>query len=272
MDEVDGLSFFFLWGRLFGLHAHQPGDSCAMDSYARNFTNRQRRVVVWVYVPIPKPDRPLLLGIRELKQPHTQSIVIRTKLAGDIFAGMQCIGSVRDVSLGASAPLTIIYGEPKLGNPVFFFGVHCRVGPNIDPLTTQPFRLPTPSSSPIGDKAYFSWASLSRVSTAMVFYDDSTRACKGILLHYKNGGARAVGQCRLQLDPAEEIAHPTQFCFKTDISTLRFNRKLYAVRVKFKQDPLDHSTSEVEGWASHRMEGILKFWFSPESCFVVVDN
>jgi hypothetical protein len=107
----------------------------------------------------------------------------------------------------------------------------------------------------------------------VVFCDENTGACKGILFQYDNGGARAVGQCRLQVDPAEEVAHPMHFCFKIDSSYLRINRTLYAVRVKFKQTPPSGSTiGDGEGWTSHQMRGILKFWFSPASCFVAIED
>jgi hypothetical protein len=54
---------------------------------------------------------------------------------------------------------------------------------------------------------------------------------------------------------------------------LRFNKTLYAVRMKFKQTPPTGSTvGDGEGWTSHQMQGILKFWFSPASCFVAIED
>lgn len=259
---------------MFGLHVHQLGESCAMDSWTRAFSNRRRQSIVWIYVPMSKRDRPLPLGIREGLQSRTQSIVIRTKLVGDVIVGMQCKGAARDCSLGTSAPLTMIYGEPQQGNLVGFFGAYCRVP--VDKGLTKPFSLPNPCGSPIGDEAYFSWAPLSGVSSTLVFCDESNGACRGILLRYRNGGARAVGQCRLQVDPTEGVAHPDQFCFRVDSCPSRFNRLLYIVRVivrvKFKQTPQASRIVEDEGWESRQMEGMIKFWFTPESCFVVVED
>ncbi len=269
MDKIDGITFFFSGGQLFGLYVHQLDESCAMDSYLRAFSNRRRRSIVWIYLPISKRDRVLLLEIREGVHSRNQVIAIKTKLVGDVMVGMQCKAAVRVKSLGASPPLTMIYGEPKQGKPVYLFGAYCRLP--ADQGLTNPSRLPNPSGSPIGDKAYFSWAPLSGVSSTLVFYDERNGACRGILLRYRNGGARAVGQCRLQVDPTEEVAQPVRFCFRVDEYSSRFNRTLYLSRVQFKQTPQANGTvEEDEGWESHQMEGVIKFWFTAESCFVVV--
>lgn len=272
MDEIQGLTFFFSDGSLFGLHVHQRGDSCAMDSYSRAFSNRRRRSIVWIYLPISQPDRALLLGVREQVQPRVQSIVIRTKLVGDVIVGLQCRSAVRDASLGASAPLTMIYGEPKPGNPVCFFGAYCRLPALPAQVLTKGFCLPNPSGSPLSNEAYFSWAPLSSVSSTLVFYDESNGACRGVLLRYENGGARAVGQCRLQVDPTEEVDQPVRLCLQIGSHSSRFDRILYTAHVKFKQDPQAGGTLEDEGWKSYKMQGIMKFWFTPESCFAIVEN
>ncbi|AEO68684.1 uncharacterized protein THITE_2054246, partial [Thermothielavioides terrestris NRRL 8126] len=271
MDEIDGITFFFSLSRLCGLHIHHRGESCALDSCTRAFSNQQRRGVVWIYLPVSKRDSPLLLGVREEVQiTRIQSIVVRTKLVGDVFVGMQCTGAVQDYSLGSSAPLTMIYGEPKQPYPVYFFGAFCRV-PDKGP--TKPFCLPSPHGSPMGaTMAYFSWAPLSDVSSTLVFYDESNGACKGILLHYRNGGARAVGQCRLQVDPTEKVAQPVRVCIRVD-SCSRPNREdLHIARVRFEQTPQGRTTVVDEGWESHQMAGIIKFWFTSESCFIVVED
>lgn len=273
MDEIEGLTFFFSDGRLFGLHVHQLGESCAMGSYTRTFSNRRGRRIVWIYLPISKRDRPLLLGIRERQQSRAQTIVTRTKLTGDVIIGLQCKGAIRDTTLGASAPLTIIYGEPKQGTPVCLFGVYCRVPASTDNGLTNPlFRLPNPYGSPLGDEAYFSWAPLSGVSSTLVFCDESNGTCRGILLRYRNGGARGVGQCCLQVDPTEGVDRPVRFCFRVDSHSSRFNRIIHMAHAKFKSTPQASGTAEDEGWESHQMEGIIKFWFTPESCFVIVED
>lgn len=71
--------------------------------------------------------------------------------------------------------------------------------------------------------------------------------------------------------PDRGSAQPVRFCFRVDSCSSRFNRILYIARVKFKQTPLASGTVEDEGWESYQMEGMIKFWFTPESCFVVVE-
>lgn len=196
--------------------------------------------------------------------------MIRTKLVGDVIVGLQCRNAVRDASLGASAPLTMIYGEPKQDNPVCLFGAYCRLPALTARVLTERFCLPNPSGSPLSDEAYFSWAPLSSVSSTLVFCDESNGACRGVLLRYKNGGARAVGQCRVQVVPTDEVDQPVRLCLHIGSHSSRFDRILHTAHVKFKQTPQPDGTLEDEGWKSYKMEGIMKFWFTPESCFVVV--
>lgn len=212
-----------------------------------------------------------MLGIREGRQLRNQSIVIRTKLVGDVIVGMQCKGAIRDWNFGVSAPLTMIYGEPKQGSSINLFGAYCRIPADEGPANPV-FRLPNPSGSTMDDNAYFSWAPLSGVSSTLVFYDEHNGACKGILFRYRNGGARAVGQCRLQVDPTQGVDQPVRVCFRVDSCSSRFNRTLYLTRVKFEQTPQAGGTAEVEGWESHQMEGMIKFWFTTESGFVAVED
>lgn len=270
MDRIDGVTFFFCTQRLFGLYVHQLGESCAMDFWNRTFSNRPRRSSVWIYMPISKQDRPLLLGVRESRQSRNQCFVIRTKLVGDVVVRPQCLGAVRDANLGTSAPVTMIYGDPQQGRSECFFGAYCRVP--ADQGLTKPFCLPNPSGSPLGNEAYYSCAPLNGVISALVFYDEITGACRGILFCYWNGGKRAVGQCRLQVDPSVRVAQPLYLCFRVDSWTSRYNITSYRTRVRFKQASQATGGVEEEGWETRRMEGIVKFWFTLESCFIVVED
>jgi hypothetical protein len=275
MDKVKGITFFFSKGQLYGVHAHrsvgESGESCAMDTLMR-FNNRLRRFIVWIYLPISECDRTLVLGIRHALQTRDLSILVRTERIGDMIIGLQCGGNdnAKNRCLAVSAPVTMIYGEPKEGRSIRFFGAHCS--PALDQPFPEPFRLPKPGPSPIDKDAYFSWAPLRGVLSALVFHDQSTGFCRGIVFCYDNGGPQAVGQCRLQVDPAERVARPTRLCFRSDSSSRRRpNRKIYTLQVKFKQSsPSDNSGTE--GWESRPMEGLAKFWFTYESSFLVVEN
>ncbi|KAK4041087.1 hypothetical protein C8A01DRAFT_45719 [Parachaetomium inaequale] len=271
MDRVKGITFFFSNGLLFGIHGHRSEESCAADTFTR-LHNFLRRSIVWIYLPISECDRALVLGIREALQTRDLSIFVRTERIGDVIIGLQCGGNddAKNQCLAVSAPVTMIYGEPKEGRAVRFFGAHCRRA--LDQPLLEPFRLAKPGPSPIDKYAYFSCAPLRGVSSTLVFYDQSTGFCRGIVLRYDNGGSRAVGQCRLQVDPAERVARPARLCFRADSSSPRRpNRKIYTVQVKFKQSSPTND-SDIEGWESRPMDGLVKFWFTHESSVLVVES
>ncbi|KAB5572269.1 hypothetical protein GE09DRAFT_1170482 [Coniochaeta sp. 2T2.1] len=271
MDEISGVTFFFSLGQLFGIHIHRSEESCAMDTFARDFPNRLRRTVVWIYLPISRHDRTLVLGIREALPSRDLNVLIRTELIGDVIVGLQSTGGrVKDQCLAASAPLIMIYGEPGEGRPVRFFGAYCR--PSSEQALPRPFRLEKPGPCPIDD-AYFSWAPLRGVSSTIVFYNQSTGFCLGIMFRYQNGGVRAVGQCRLQVDPAEIFVQPVRLCFRATSSCSHRNQMTHKVQVKFEHDaPTDFTQKNFAGWESRPLVGLIKFWFTPESSFLVVEN
>ncbi|KAL2185713.1 hypothetical protein L209DRAFT_756953 [Thermothelomyces heterothallicus CBS 203.75] len=271
MDQIRGITFFFSLGQLFGIHVHRSEGSCAMDTFTRNFPNRLRRTIVWIYLPISQHDRIFVLGIREALQSRDLNVLVRTELIGDIIIGLQSKGDVKDRCLAASAPLTMIYSEPREGRPVRFFGAYCR--PPLDQALPKPFRLEKPGSCPIDDDAYFSWAPLCGVSSTLVFYDQNTGFCRGIVFRYQNGGSRAVGQCRLYVDPAESVDRPVRLCFRTSSCPSRWNRMRYMVQVKFKQGArINRIEKDIEGWESRPMKGLVKYWFTTESSFLVVES
>ncbi len=276
MDDIKGITFFFKFSCLCGIHVHHSEESCAMDTCARDFGDPKQNTLVWIYLPISKRDRVLALGTREAVQTGEQCILVRTSLVGDIAIGKHLKGNVRDHHLGASAPLTMLYGEPMPGGRVSFFGVHCRLSGNSAPLS--PFRLQIPRPCPVlGDDTYFSWAPLSNVSSTVVFTDE-IGDCKGILFRYHNGGARTVGQCRVQFDPAERVLQPTQVCFLNDEHPDSLTGISNYCRVKFwRAHPADAAANFEEGWESRQMKGIIKFWvcataFMEKSSYLEVEN
>ena len=210
MDGIKDITFFFCTAQLFGLHIHPSEESCAMDTFAGTFSFPPNRDLVWIYLPISQHDRALVLGIRA-PRPLGLNVLVRTELMVDIIIGLQHEHHVKDRCLAASAPLTMIYGETTRGYPTHLFGGYCKA-PQDQPLL-KPFRLERPGPCPIDDDAYFSLAPLCGASSTLVFYDQDTGFCRGILFHYEKGGSMAVGQCRLHVDPAEGVVRPVRLCF-----------------------------------------------------------
>ncbi|KAI1502077.1 hypothetical protein F5X99DRAFT_380534 [Biscogniauxia marginata] len=264
VNNIAGITFFFSSGQLFGIHVHHSKESCAISTYQR-FSNRRRRGVVWVYLPITKSDPLLMLGTRKSSQLGF-SILVRTQKVGDIVLGPQNSDSVTDRYLGHCAPITLIYAEPREERPVPFIGAYCKL-PSVSPKRVQ---LPEAVQRPLGENAYFSWALLKGVSSAQVFYDENRKYCKGIIFHYRNGGCRAVGQCRLHVDPTERVFQPQGLCFRIVAGSSRHNRATYTVKINFGDKISDRHG--VEGWCYRPLGGVLNFWFTHDSSFIAIEN
>ena len=145
LDDIKGITSFFMHGGLFGIHVHHSDESCAMDTWTREFGDRERLPMVWIYLPISIRDRAALLGSRCELQTEDRCILVRTKLAGDIIIGRELRGTVQDGCLGAPAPLTMFYGEPKPRQRISCFGAHSRAVWS-DPAPPQAFELHGPGS------------------------------------------------------------------------------------------------------------------------------
>lgn len=265
MVNVRGITFFFSGNRLFGIHSHMSEDEGAISTY-ECFPNRCRRRMAWIYLPIPKKDQLLVLGVRE-QSSMGLNILIRTRLAGDVVIGQHATGGVKDRCLGRSAPITLIYGEPKEGFPVPYFGAYCRL--SADACLPQPFPLGPSSPSPIGDDSYFSWAPLRGISSTFTYHDPNTGFCRGILIQYENGGARTLGQCRLQVDPVENVHQPRMLCFRNETHRSRGQRSVHRTQVSFQHNTHDEQDNE---WKCHSLEGIVQFWFTDDSSFLVAST
>lgn len=271
MDSVKGITFFFSSDELFRIHVHHSEESCAMDTFV-HFHNRRRLTLTWIYLPISQHDRVLVLGIQATVQFRFVSLLVRTELIGDVIIGEQSEGELDDRHWAAFAPLTMLYGEPVEGRPVRFVGGHCRVP--RDGALPKLFPLKGPGPCPIDDSCtFFSWAPLSAVASTLVFYDQNTGFCRGTLFQYQNGGSRAVGQCRLHVDPAESVVQPGQLCFRVNSSLSFRNRTIPTVEVKFRQAARTNPTKkDMDGWESRPMKGLVKFWFTTEASFLVVED
>ncbi|KAF4462660.1 hypothetical protein FALBO_10520 [Fusarium albosuccineum] len=253
VDKITGITFFFLSGRLFGIHIHSTEEPCAMSTYER-FANRLGPRIVWIYLSISKKDRLLVLGVRE-EPKRRLNILARTQKLGNVVLGQHIKGGFKDRCLGKSAPITLIHGEPIEGYPVHFFGAYCALS-SATPLP-DPFRLETPGPDPIGDDSYFSWAPVEGVSSTITFIDQATGFCRGIMFQYYNGGSRAIGQCRLHVDPTESVIQPLMLCFRAE-------------SYRSRSDKMHHGIPQ--GWECQLLRGYVKFWFTSRSSFLAIQN
>lgn len=117
---------------------------------------------------------------------------------------------------------------------------------------------------------YFSCAELDLVHTATVFLSGpGSDLCSGVMFQYKNGGRRAVGQCRPDAEGRKEYTDPSFICVEKTTSVSGSDETTFQSKITFF-GPQD-SHEETDARSCRKMAGsLLYFWFSSESTFVQV--
>jgi hypothetical protein len=116
-----------------------------------------------------------------------------------------------------------------------------------------------------------SYASLENVASVCVYYRPGTGLCRGILFYYDNGGQRAVGQCRLHVDPCETYKRPSSIALLQWSSSLVAGSGGYPrenTRVRFN-GPGRHPGQQ---WAQYAMTGTLECWFTAQTMKLSVEG
>ncbi|KAI1090914.1 hypothetical protein F5B19DRAFT_503459 [Rostrohypoxylon terebratum] len=129
-------------------------------------------------------------------------------------------------------------------------------------LSSRKLRL-----NPFHAQAYFSRAPLVDITSAGVFYDEDNQLCKGIIFRYHDGACRAVGQCRVHIDATTWVCRPRRLWYRIHTRDLR-HRVIYSLQVTLQEAPIH----QQEGWRCHQLEGMLNFWFTPDSSFITIEN
>lgn len=263
--SLRGITFFFSSHQLYGVHVHRSGALCTLPSLQR-LPPRRRRSALWCYLPITNQDRILVLGVRTSPNQHI-NILVRMEKAGDVIVGQYVSSPAEDRCLGWHAPITLVHGEAQEGQPVPYFGAYCQAPTRSE--FPKSFQAYEPKSCPIGKEACLSMASLGDVQSVEVFYDRDNRYCKGMLLYYQNGGCRAVGQCRVDMDPLKQFWQPSQICFRMDSVPGKGRGVLYNVQVNWRTDSHTHGE---QGWNCKPLEGVLVFWYAHNSSFITIEK
>ena len=110
---------------------------------------------------------------------------------------------------------------------------------------------------------YASEAPLRGVKSASVFRNKMGH-CRGIVLSYVNGGARALGQCRVNEDAAELVMWPKRMCFCLDqVPAFYYGSDTHVTIVKFATDNgPDHGHAPEEWICVLELRGLLQFGFT----------
>ncbi|KAI1206000.1 uncharacterized protein F4807DRAFT_242178 [Annulohypoxylon truncatum] len=262
--RIVGITFFFSSGRLFGIHPHYSNTSNAMPTYCR-FSHRRQRGIVWVYQPIAKHDRLLVFGVRESSQ-RELSVLIRFEQIGDVAIGSYIPGPAKDRCLAWCPPITLIYNEPIEGHEISFLSASSGLSGGAG--LPKPFGVEKLGLNPFREQAYFSRAPLTDIASAEVFYDEDNQLCKGIIFRYHDGACRAVGQCRVHIDATTWVCRPRRFCYRIHARDHR-HRVIYSLQVTLQEAPIHQ---HGEGWICHQLDGMLNFWFAPDSSFITIEN
>lgn len=190
--------------------------------------------------------------------------------AGDIVLGPHGRRREQDRLLSSRPPITLVYRESEGVKPVTMLGAYSAQSDERR-LTPPPAPIRPLDYHPEPAGAYFSWATLSNVQTAHTFHDDVTGLCKGVMLCYENGGSRALGQCRLLVDPRSTFTQPTRLCFQatTYLTSLRkWERR--GVRVVFRREETHSHVGE--DWKCLPLKGILKLSFTHDETYLSVEE
>lgn len=107
----------------------------------------------------------------------------------------------------------------------------------------------------------FSSAPLMNVTRIHVFENRAHGYCKAILLEYENGAQRAVGNCRLGVDPAKTYLNPSHICYRLG-SVLSQPEKHRLLWVDTGSECAHTHDEDAQGWVCSVMEGHLKFMFA----------
>ena len=193
-------------------------------------------------------------------------------LAGDVPVGLTWSISAQDLLLCPTPPEVLIYNVEEL-KPLSVFGTLKEDQDST--FTISPFYKPVVFRPPF-TSAFFSAAPLSDAKFVTVFNHFETGFCMGILLEYKNGSRRSLGQCRLGLDNAVCYDGPSRGCLRQIETHVPLKKRIASgtstlvksTVVKFTRDA-KHNHSE-DGWTCFPMQGELEFWFSCEETDLIV--
>ncbi|KAI1057780.1 hypothetical protein LB506_001093, partial [Fusarium annulatum] len=203
--NTTGLTFFFLRGFIVAVHSHTANAPAAAPAI-QHFSRYEQGYMIWTYIPVSSTDILLRIGVGDTWQ---RSIEICTKLTGTcLFGPYDCYMDTRDVS--GNTPSVLVHNVPieRVGGSL---GIVTEHNLESEPLLSFP-RYHNDDMDPPGMGCINTVAPAKNVTHADVYYDRSSGYSKGLLLAYANGAQRAVGQCRVGIDPFKAYEEPSWFC------------------------------------------------------------
>lgn len=120
----------------------------------------------------------------------------------------------------------------------------------------------SPRSSAIRASCYSS-ALLASIRYIWI-YLNGEGLCSGLIIDYKNGGQRALGSCRVGVDPAERCAKLEDTRFRSVMITLESGQDFHG-GVKIEICSASDDEEQEPGWTRFREGGMLEMWFDDKT-------
>ncbi|KAF5676218.1 hypothetical protein FCIRC_7139 [Fusarium circinatum] len=267
--NITGLTFFYFRGYIMGVHAH-TADSPTAKATLVEISTIDPKYLMWAYVPISSKDRLLRIGVRDSLDVYLPpmflkpTVLISTKLAGDFVLGPD-YGLSEKEYLSGKEPTVFVYNVPHKRGHGIYGAVSDKNGD--DPSAPFPRVLPSGGCPLYRGRLYFE-ASAKDVVHVDVYYEEATGYCRGLLLEYANGAQRALGQCRVGIDPFKSCDKPNWLCYSHSFDNKPFDRiRQCKVECSTGSDSHDHSER-----VAHRILFSLRSDLSKESEMSDVDG
>ncbi|CEJ92523.1 hypothetical protein VHEMI08172 [[Torrubiella] hemipterigena] len=268
-----GITIFFQSGYPVALHAHTRSAPTAVETF-RRIPQSGQHSCVWLYFSLSEQDEVLSLSTQFIddgegdssngsSQPRPCRLLIRTKMQGDIKLGQHKASPFSMVTRETCRRPLLICNQYPLGMSVY--SAHQIRMSRIDDISSE-------EADPLISDGYLTEASLENVATANVFTMRNSQLCTGILLQYKNGTSRCLGQYRLGVDQVvASVENPTHLYYATATKTYPLPIGKYkGIVVEFGTSPQrtpsnDMSSGCKADWISQTLSGFAEFWMTHRS-------
>ncbi|KAF4447425.1 hypothetical protein F53441_9036 [Fusarium austroafricanum] len=272
LQNITGLTFFYLRGMLVAVHPHTAGFPTAAPAI-QHLPPKDRDYLIWAYVPLSNTDALLRIGVRDtviLRRPTfvNPTMLISTKLAGDFTIGPKSRGTDGQ-RVSGNQPSVFIHHIPS-EQGVGTFGAVSATNSWKDPRPSYPRLLSVHRGPPYYDPV-FTGAPVKNVVHVDIYHSPNDGYCKGLLLRYRNGAQRALGQCRIVIDPFKPYAEPSWICYYNfhDPGTLK-NTGNCMVECTAGSNNHVHEPLEFGHWACFPMVGHFDFACDHETANIAI--
>ncbi|KAK8035332.1 hypothetical protein PG993_010327 [Apiospora rasikravindrae] len=296
-----GLTFHFDHGKVYEISTHTRTVPCAKRAAVQQQQQSGRRVAertTWVHLPIPRGEEIMSIALRMTRAANHNELsmqkpcfLFRMKLAGDVSLGPDYTGDYEDVNISQPNPELLIYNTLSVG-PATLFGTYPWYS-SSEPETTK---YGNDNDNVLGQDE-------GNITSDGII-------CYAVLLEYANGGRRALGNCRLGVDPVVgTYLNPARICYRlftqTTLNASTVPRRgggvagLSRAAVRWvmqveggpesaglahehrdyggydarndDEDEDDHHQIAVGGWVCSDMRGnAMQLWFSAEQTIISI--